>query len=164
MHYPSAAIFSSPVLSCTFQAGCSTFTFVRITLCYLDCVLFHHVLHLAALNMSIYMYHWIPTALVVEGWMNRNRPWALLSAQADLLCKWKKRKGSLICICAMRPWMWIENVIIVAIQEPTDSPFFLAYEHTVTQNKHNADVIYLNVVVNKNIARTTENNTYNSVQ
>ena len=52
----------------------------------------------------------------------------------------------------------------MAIQEPTDSGMVLAYyEHTVTQNKSNTGIIYLNTVV-KNIAGTTENNTYNYVQ
>ena len=49
------------------------------------------------------------------------------------------------------------------IQEPTDAALVFGYEHIVTQNKNNTDVIQFNVV-KKNIELTTKNNTYNSVQ
>ena len=42
----------------------------------------------------------------------------------------------------------------------TVSALVLTYEHIVTQNKNNADMIYVNTVV-KSIVGTTDNNTYN---
>ena len=43
---------------------------------------------------------------------------------------------------------------------PTNSTRVHAYEHIVTQNMNNTNIMYLNVVM-KNIAGTIRNNTYN---
>ena len=50
--------------------------------------------------------------------------------------------------------------VLIATYYPTDSTLALAYEHIITQNKHNTTITKLNVVI-KNIVGTNENNTYN---
>ena len=47
----------------------------------------------------------------------------------------------------------------ITAQQQTDSGLLIPYEHIVTKNKNNTDIVYLNVAA-KNISETTENNNY----